>query len=228
MNMYNRGTGGMGKTATAGEFTYRYESSYAFVFWTQAETRVGCEDTFSLIATLGLEADDRDQKRLKKSSREFLETCDRRWLFVFDNVYAWSDIEELIPVNMIKTQGSILVTTRSPDFAPTPLPTNFFRINLKEMTMEESRSLLIQGMQSNLEFERTRFHPEWKVAEEIASLAGLRLAISHIAGYVKASKCSLAEFLELWNEWRRNNFFTRLPKPPSPPTWLRRRYGTLD
>lgn len=116
---------------------------------------------------------------------------------------------------MIKTQGSILVTTRSPDLAPTPLPTNFFRINLKEMTMEESRSLLIQGMQSDLKFERTRFHPEWKVAGEIASLAGLPLAISHIAGYVKASKCSLAEFLELWNEWRRNNFSIRTPEASS-------------
>lgn len=116
---------------------------------------------------------------------------------------------------MIKTQGSILVTTRIPDLAPTPIPTNYFRINLKEMTMEESRSLLIQGMQSDLKFERTRFDPEWKVAGEIAILAGLPLAISHIAGYVKASKCSLAEFLELWNEWRRNNFSTRPPEASS-------------
>lgn len=90
------GTGGMGKTATAGEFTYRYESSYAFVFWTQAETRVGCEDTFSLIAiALGLGADDRDQKQLIESSRDFLETTDKRWLLVFDNVDAWSDIGEV-------------------------------------------------------------------------------------------------------------------------------------
>ncbi|KUJ15483.1 uncharacterized protein LY89DRAFT_783619 [Mollisia scopiformis] len=210
------GTGGIGKTATAGEFTYRYESSYAYVFWTQSETRVGCEDTFSMIAlALGLEADDRDQKQLIESSREFLQTCDKRWLLVFDNVDSWEAVEEFIPINMIRTQGSVLVTTRLPDLAPIPIPTNYFHINLKEMTMEESRSLLIQGMQSDLKFERTRFHPEWKVAGEIASLAGLPLAISHIAGYVKASKCSLAEFLELWNEWRRNNFSTRPPEASS-------------
>ena len=45
------GTGGMGKTATAIEFTYRYEQSFNCIFWVQAETRVGLADTFSLNAT---------------------------------------------------------------------------------------------------------------------------------------------------------------------------------
>jgi NB-ARC domain len=200
------GSGGVGKTHTAVEYTYRYEQSFSYVFWTQAETRVGCADTFSLIAVaLELAPDGEDQKQLIELGRDFLETTGKKWLLVFDNVDDWSDIEEYIPVNMGKTNGSILITTRAPGLGPNPVPANHFRVDLKEMSMQEGQSLLIQGIQSDLKFEKVRFHPEFRLAGEIAGLAGLPLAISHIAGYVKASGCTLAEFLELWNEWRRNN-----------------------
>jgi hypothetical protein len=90
------GIGGVGKTATAVEFTHRYEQAYSYIFWTQAETRVGCADTFSLIAVaLGLDPDCQDQKQLIESSRDFLETTNKRWLLVFDNVDNWADIEKV-------------------------------------------------------------------------------------------------------------------------------------
>jgi hypothetical protein len=107
------------------------------------------------------------------------------------------------------TQGSVLITTRIAELEPTPIPTNYFRINLKEMTPEELQSLLIQSLQPSLKHEKVRFHPEWKTAGEIASLAGLPLAISQIVGYVKTSGCTLAEFLELWNEWWKNSLTSR-------------------
>lgn len=210
------GTGGIGKTATAIEYTFRYEQAYSYIFWTQAETRVGCADTFSLIAiVLGLAPEGESQDRLIELGRDFLETTEKKWLLIFDNVEEWADIEEYIPVNIAKTQGSVMVTSRDSDIGPTPIPINYFRINLKEMTPDESRALLMQGIQSEYRLERAKFHPEWKVAGQIASLAGLPLAISHIAGYVKASGCTLAEFLELWNEWRKNSLSARPPEASS-------------
>jgi hypothetical protein len=210
------GTGGIGKTATAIEYTFRYEQAYSYIFWTQAETRVGYEDTFSLIATaLGLASEGEDQSKLIELGRDFLETTEKKWLLVFDNVDEWADIEEYIPMKIANTHGSVMVTSRDSDIGPTPIPTNYFRINLKEMTPDESRSLLMQGIQSEYKLERAKFHPEWKVAGQIASLAGLPLAISHIAGYVKASGCTLAEFLELWNEWRKNSLSARPPEASS-------------
>jgi hypothetical protein len=83
------------------------------------------------------------------------------------------------------------------------------------MTVEESRALLILGIEPGMKFEKTRYHPEWRIAGDIASLARLPLAISHIAGYVKSSGCSLAEFLELWNEWRRNSLSAQPPEASS-------------
>jgi hypothetical protein len=210
------GTGGIGKTATAIEYSFRYEQAYSYIFWTQAETRVGCADTFSLIAiALGLAPEGERQERLIELGRDFLETTEKKWLLVFDNVDEWADIEEYIPVNIAKTHGSVMATSRDPDIGPTPIPTNYFRINLKEMTPDESRSLLMQCIQSEYRLERAKFHPEWKVAGQIASLAGLPLAISHIAGYVKSSGCTLAEFLELWNEWRKNSLSARPPEASS-------------
>jgi hypothetical protein len=82
--------------------------------------------------------------------------------------------------------------------------------------MEEGRSLLIKGLRPELRDEKARLHPEWRIAGEIAALAGLPLAILHISGYVKASGCTLAEFLELWNEWRRNSLPAGAVDPLAP------------
>jgi tetratricopeptide (TPR) repeat protein len=216
------GTGGIGKTSTALEYSFRHEQSYSFVFWVQAETQVGCADTFSLIATqLQLDEDGSviDQKQLIEISRDFLEKTDKRWLLVFDNVDEWTDVEEYIPVNLAQSTGSVLITTRIRDLGPPLIPSNFFHIDMKEMTMDESRRLLIQRMQPNLKYEKMRLHPEWKLAGEIASLAGLPLAMSQIAGYVNRSNISLAEFLELWNEWRGNNPVVALPTEPLAPSY---------
>jgi hypothetical protein len=216
------GTGGIGKTATALEYSFRHEQTYSCVFWVQAETHVGCADTFSLIATQ-LQLDDEgsiiDQKQLIEISRDFLEKTDKRWLLVFDNVDLWTDIEEYIPIHMARSTGSILVTTRTVELGPPIIPSNFFHIDMKEMTMDESRRLLIQRMQPNLKYEKMRLHPEWKLAGEIASLAGLPLAMSQIAGYVNRSGISLAEFLELWNEWRGNNPVSALPTQSLTPSY---------
>ena len=202
------GTGGMGKTATAVEFTYRYEQSFNCIFWVQAETRVGAADTFSLIATalnLAPNGAVQDQERMVELGREFLEKTQKRWLLVFDNVNEWADIEDYLPTKTSVTNGSILITTRVFDLSPNPIPTNYYRISLKELRMEDGRRMLIKGLRPELRHEKAQLHPEWRIAGEIAALAGLPLAILHISGYVKASGCTLAEFLELWNEWRRNS-----------------------
>jgi hypothetical protein len=90
------GTGGVGKTATAVEYTYRYEQTYSYIFWIQAETRFGCSDTFSLIAVaLGLSSDGDDQTQLMEMGRDFLERTEKKWLLVFDNVNDWENINEV-------------------------------------------------------------------------------------------------------------------------------------
>ena len=199
------GEGGMGKSALAAEFTWRFEQSYHYIFWVQAETPVGSSDTFSQIAQqLHLAPQGTDQDTLVRFGRGFLEQVkDKRWLMVLDNVNRWEDIDNYLPGKTSATQGSILITTRHESLTAPSRPVNYFRIMLQELGVEEGRKLLIHRLPEELRPEEMSLRdPEYKVAGEIAGLVGLPLLIVYISGYIKKSGCTLSEFWEYWNEWR--------------------------
>ena len=212
------GVGGIGKTDTAIEYTYRHEEAFSHIFWISAETAISCADTYSLIATqfaLSAEDTDYDQDRLITLGREFLERPDKQWLLVFDNVNSWLDIKEYLPIESPETKGSILITSRKSNLSCNPTSSKCHAIQLGPLTLDEGRYLLLQSMQPTLYHREMMSHPEYKLAGEIASLAErLPLALAHIAGYVQVSECTLTDFVQLWNERRRNNRgSTRAPNP---------------
>jgi hypothetical protein len=196
---------GMGKTALAVEYTYRYEHCYHYIFWIQAETAVGLRESISQVALqLRLAPEGTDQEILIRLAREFLETVkDKRWMLVFDNVDIWDHIDAYMPTKTSATNGSILITTRCESLTAPSRPVNFFRITLQELDIDEGRTLLLHGLPQDLRpAESSLRDPEYKVAGEIAALAGLPLLIIYLSGYIKQSGCTLSEFWEYWNEWR--------------------------
>lgn len=201
------GAVGTGKTKTAIEYTYRYEGSYSHIFWISADSAISCADSYSLIATnLDLAEDDvaYEQGRLITLGREFLERTEMRWLIVFDNVNLWSKIHEYLPTDPLKTNGSILITARKSNLSVLS-PLKCQSLELGALTLDEGRQLLLLSMQPDLDRRQLRSHPEYKLAGEIASLAErLPLALAHIAGYLQVSKCTLTDFVQLWNERRRH------------------------
>ena len=202
------GVGGMGKTETAIEYTYRYEKDYSYIFWISAETPMSCADTYTRIATEFIVPDDNalyGQDRLISLGREFLEQSKMRWLLIFDNVNSWSDIEQYIPMQYQTTSGSILITARTPDVIdPIDLPGCHF-LELKALTLEESRFFLLNSMKMDFDIDKVESHPEYSLAGVIAKESeGLPLALSHIAGYLQVSECTLTDFVQLWNEHRRH------------------------
>lgn len=200
------GSAGLGKSATAIEYTYQFEQAYSYIFWVQAETPVGCADSYGLIASqVVLRGDNtmQDQDRLVMLSREFLEKSDKRWLLVFDNVDDLADVQQYLPSNLLDTNGSILVTTRKMEGWTLTVPSNYARIQLEVLTLEDSRRLLLSSR--NVDYKDMATHPEYKLAGEIANYAErLPLALSHIAGYIQVSGCSLQDFVELWKERHRH------------------------
>lgn len=200
------GSAGLGKSATAIEYTYQFEQAYSYIFWVQAETPVGCADSYGLIASQVVLREGevvQDQDRLIMLSREFLEKSDKRWLLVFDNVDDLSDVQQYLPSNLLDTNGSILVTTRKMEGWTLTVPSNYARIQLEVLTLEDSRRLLLSSR--NVDYKDMATHPEYKLAGEIANYAErLPLALSHIAGYIQVSGCSLKDFVELWNERRKH------------------------
>lgn len=202
------GAGGMGKTGTATEFTYRYESCYSYIFWISAETPISCADTYGLIATEFLLSENDtayEQSRLISLGLEFLEQTEKRWLLVFDNANSWSDIQPYIPTQPHKTSGSILITSRMSDFVDSIALPQRQILELQALTLDESRKFLLQSMQLKPEDKGVGSYTEYQIAGVIAKEAeGIPLALSQIAGYVQVSKCTLTDFVELWNERRRH------------------------
>lgn len=206
------GAGGMGKSATAIEYTYQFEETYAYIFWVLAETPVGCADSYSRIAThLVKDTDDvPDQDRLVTLSREFLEQTEERWLVVFDNVDELVDLQQYLPRNLLETKGSILITTRKMNLGQLTAPSNYARIELTALNLDDSRRLLLSS--AGTSFDDIKKHPEYNVAGQIATFAEqLPLALSSIAGFVEVSGCSLADFVELWKESQRHTTFHQSP-----------------
>ena len=201
------GAVGTGKTKTAIEYTYRYEGIYSHIFWISAESAISCADSYSLIAT-HLVVDNEDvvyeQGRLITLGRDFLEQTEKRWLIVFDNVSVWSEILPYLPTDPLKTNGSILITARKSNLTILS-KLKYQSLELGALTLDEGRQLLLLSMQPDLDPGKLKTHPEYKLAGEIASLAErLPLALAHIAGYLQVSKCTLTDFVQLWNERRRH------------------------
>jgi hypothetical protein len=197
--------GGMGKTALAVEYTYRFEASYDYIFWVQAETPVGTLETFNEIGlVLNLAPQGTDQKMLALKTREFLEqTTDKRWLLVFDNVEKWEDIDDYCPNETWKTNGSILITTRDPHLTAPSRPTNYFRMQLGALETDEGRKLLIQRIPEHLRpSDNSQRDIDYRAAGDIAELAGFPLVILLVSGYMKTLDCSPSEMLNVWNDWR--------------------------
>ena len=202
------GVGGIGKSETAIEYTYRFKQAYSYIFWVAADSAMSCANDYSLIASEFVvpESDaSYDQSRLITLGREFLEQCCENWLLIFDNATSWQDIERFIPLQLRDTTGSILVTSRTTDLANFTMMPECQYLTLEPLTVEESRLFLLRSMDSSLGIHEVESHPEYRTAGRIAKEAeGLPLALSQIAAYVQVSECSLAEFVQLWNERRRH------------------------
>lgn len=193
------GEGGLGKTALAVEFTYRYEQSFHYIFWIQAGTIVGARDTFCQIALqLELAPQDAEQDLLIRLGREFLETVKtERWLLVFDSLENWLEVEDCLPTRISQTNGSILVTTRKHDVAASHSPDNYFRVPIVELDPDEGKLILL----SSLPEELRPTDEDNAAAGEIASQIGIPLTLTLISGYVRASGLSLLEFYDYLKEW---------------------------
>ncbi|KAK3368627.1 nb-arc and tpr domain-containing protein [Podospora didyma] len=198
------GRGGIGKTAVATEYVHRFEAEYSYIFWVESDLPGTAQQKYNQIETL-LDMAEKpipDENGRTILVRRCLARIERRWLLVFDNVAQWNDIAQYVPKNLLKTNGSVLITSRSgPLLSGVPNTHHQDGVVLEPWGLDHSREFLLTSIDSKLSKNNLQAHEEYELAEKVVEVGGgLPLAVSMIVGYIKVSKCSLADFLEMWAE----------------------------
>ncbi|KAL8834459.1 MAG: hypothetical protein Q9176_007483 [Flavoplaca citrina] len=168
------GMGGMGKTSTALEYTYRFGKDYNYIFWVNAQTEPGLSSSFSLIARNVMpEEAGQDQKLNTELVRNWLGKYGK-WLIVFDNVEDVS-LREYWPAT---SHGSIIVTTQRVDAVQRATSD----IALTPFEEEDGSELILRLSKkgSQLADDETK-----RLAKAVSNeVGGLPLLISHVSGFL--------------------------------------------
>jgi len=209
-----QGLGGIGKTATALEYAYRFAQYYAATFWIEAETTESINASFLRIAEqLSLpELEKADLSQIITAVQRWL-SDHRDWLLIWDNV---EDLEVLTRALPPTREGSLLLTTRRQ-----ALGTLAQGIELSSMTPEEGLFFLLRRAKvlpkeascGDLYELREKMPEESMAAQElVAVLGGLPLALDQAGAYVEETPCSLQDYLALY-QVRRAELLSRRGEP---------------
>jgi tetratricopeptide (TPR) repeat protein len=187
------GLGGIGKTQTAVEYTYRYHSEYRFIFWVRAETEVVLQAGFVEIARL-LDMPDKDATNPAETVQAVKHWLvgNGEWLLVFDN----ADAPELLKAYYPRTpRGHILLTSRAHLFDMLGIARP---LALEKLDPDEALDFLFKRT------ERAQSDPaEKKAAEYLATELGyLPLALEQAGAYIIAKTARFQDYLASYQRQR--------------------------
>ena len=187
------GMGGIGKTQTAVEYTYRYRPEYRYIFWVRAETEVELQTGFVEIAKL-LDLPEKGATNLADTVQAVKHWLDHtsEWLLVFDN----ADVPELLKSYYPHTpRGHILLTSRAQIFDMLGIDNTFV---LEKMDPEEAIGFLFKRTK------RPQSDPaENQSVEQLARELGfLPLALEQAAAYITAKGARFQDYLASFQRQR--------------------------
>ena len=146
------GLGGIGKTQTAVEYTYRYCAEYEFIFWVKADSEDAIVSGYVGIAKLlNLPVkNDSDLNNIVSAVLNWFRTHEN-WLLVFDNADDISFVKDYLPPD---PKGHILLTSRLRVFDTLDITK---LVDMEEMSPDEAKSFLLKRTErTDLDQSRTR------------------------------------------------------------------------
>ena len=185
------GLGGVGKTQTAVEYTYRYRDEYEFVLWVKADSEdTIISDYVAVAKLLDLPVkNDSDQNLVVSAVLNWFKN-NENWLLVFDNADEPLVLKNFMPLN---PKGHILLTSRAHLFDELDI-TN--QLEMDKMLPDEARKFFIKRTgRENLK------SSELKALDELTSeLDYLPLAIEQAGAYIKKVECSFEDYLSSYKK----------------------------
>jgi hypothetical protein len=183
-------SGGVGKTALAAEYAYRYSAEFDTVWWVRAEepaTLVG--DLADLAVALRLaKPGQADQQQAVLAVRRWLDDHDR-WLLILDNAEApdtptglGTPVARLVDLIPHVLHGQVLVTSRDASWEE-----HAALAELEVFDPGEAVAFLLARSGSS----------DQDIAAEVAELLGLLpLALEQAGAYVRETRIPLATYLD--------------------------------
>ncbi|HEU5377618.1 MAG TPA: helix-turn-helix transcriptional regulator [Ktedonobacteraceae bacterium] len=184
------GIGGIGKTQTALEYSYRFRHEYHAVLWLRAETdEAFLSDCRTLTRRLRLSfAGEEDVYELLK---HWLRTHSR-WLVVLDNLENMALLNTIFP---FEGTGHVLLTTHLPSLGGVAQ-----YITLNGLEPNEGQHFLLHRAGYNTT-DKMICLAEREAAMTISSLVvGLPLALDQAGVYIEETGCSITDYLACYRQ----------------------------
>jgi tetratricopeptide (TPR) repeat protein len=187
------GLGGIGKTQTSVEYSYRYRSEYHYIFWVRADSEVALQAGFVEISKLlNLpEKDATNPAETVQAVKHWLELTGE-WLLVFDNADTPDTLAAYYPH---KPKGHIMLTSRAQVFDTLGIDSTFA---LEKLDPQEALDFLFKRTK------RAQSDPKEKhAAEQLAEELGyLPLALEQAAAYLVVNGVRFQDYLASFQQRR--------------------------
>ncbi|KAG5820419.1 hypothetical protein H9Q74_000613 [Fusarium xylarioides] len=207
------GFGGIGKTEIAIHYAFTREKAFDAIFWVEADQATKLGRSFDYIAKgLGLIKNVSDighsesrqaviewledpQMKTKSSDNpdtpeEDKEPCLANWLLIFDNAESSTDLEDYWPKGHY---GSVLITSRDPEFISVSDPAGKDGLTLMSMTNDDCALLLLKLAQQPVTEDSKA---DAKILAE--KIHRVPLAIRQLAALIRKEKITVGEFLQYY------------------------------